>query len=309
MEQEKGKKRREKKGPGTVPEAPTLQDFYVDPCTRLGDDPDTGDNPDSEGNGLDTGIKNIDLGDEVKSGDKPLSDHDGISRSRNTETPNYDPGGGGIPSPLDTSERREAPASAPELAESLVSSAPPMDMSEIENLRESSAPPLISGEAMVADHRQLNMDLQRFAPHQMLQPQLDSMKEESNAASHLHESSAPPMESSAEFAPPMESLDVSLESSAPPMENSASPAYKELNSSLQFLAPHQVLQPQLERMREQEVEEEEEEGNFQECLDSLKEEDIVPFTESQLHALYHNVELEKNAEFVEHWLETQVSYY
>ena len=32
----------------------------------------------------------------------------------------------------------------------------------------------------------------------------------------------------------------------------------------------------------------------------------MPFTESQLHALYHNVELEKNQEFVEHWLETQV---
>merc|ERR1719430_668907 len=58
-------------------------------------------------------------------------------------------------------------------------------------------------------------------------------------------------------------------------------------------------------MREHEIEDGEEEGNFQECLDSLKEEDIVPFTEGQLHALYHNVELEKNAEFVEHWLETQ----
>ena len=32
---------------------------------------------------------------------------------------------------------------------------------------------------------------------------------------------------------------------------------------------------------------------------------IVPFTDSQLHALYHNVELEKNVEFVDHWLETQ----
>merc|ERR550532_3621391 len=33
--------------------------------------------------------------------------------------------------------------------------------------------------------------------------------------------------------------------------------------------------------------------------------EIVPFTDSQLHALYHNVELEKNVEFVDHWLETQ----
>ena len=288
MEQEKGKKRREKKGPGTVPEAPTLQDFYVDPCTRLGDHPDSG------GDRLNDGIKNIDLGDDVKPGNKPLSDQDGISRSRHKETPNNDPGG--IPSPLDTSERREAQISgstAPRFADPLESSAPPLDMSEKENSRESSAPPLISGEEMVADHRQLNMDLQKFAPHQMLQPQLESMKEDDNAAAHLRESSAPPMESS----------DIHLESSAPPMENSASLAYKQLNTSLQCLAHHQMLQPQLERMREQEVEEE---GNFQECLDSLKEEDIVPFTESQLHALYHNVELEKNAEFVEHWLETQV---
>ena len=33
--------------------------------------------------------------------------------------------------------------------------------------------------------------------------------------------------------------------------------------------------------------------------------EIIPFTDSQLHALYHNVELEKNVEFVDHWLETQ----
>ena len=33
--------------------------------------------------------------------------------------------------------------------------------------------------------------------------------------------------------------------------------------------------------------------------------EIVPFTDSQLHALYHNVELEKNVEFVDHWLDTQ----
>ena len=32
---------------------------------------------------------------------------------------------------------------------------------------------------------------------------------------------------------------------------------------------------------------------------------IMPYTDSQLHALYHNVELEKNIEFVDHFLETQ----
>ena len=107
-------------------------------------------------------------------------------------------------------------------------------------------------------------------------------------------------------APPLESTEALLESSAPPMKGSAPLlGYKELN--LQHLAPHQILQPQLADMRKESLEEKEE--RFEDCLveeESLKEEDIVPFTESQLHALYHNVELEKNAEFVEHWLETQV---
>ena len=31
----------------------------------------------------------------------------------------------------------------------------------------------------------------------------------------------------------------------------------------------------------------------------------MPFMDSQLHAVYHNVELEKNIEFVDHFLETQ----
>ena len=286
MEQKRSKKKREKKGPGTIPDAPTLQDFYIDPSTQLTDNPDGGEN------GLSDSIKNIELEDQ------PLSDHD-RSRPRITETSNYDPGG--IQPPSVTFERRKAhhfESSAPELVESVESSAPPMDLSEIENMRQSSAPPLIIAEAMATDHRQLNTDLQKFAPHQMLQPQLDSMKEDLTATAHLRESSAPPMESSA----------IPIESSAPSMENFAPVAFKELNSNLQQLAPHQILQPQLERMREHEIEGEEEEGNFQECIDSLKEEDIVPFTESQLHALYHNVELEKNAEFVEHWLETQVTY-
>ena len=51
---------------------------------------------------------------------------------------------------------------------------------------------------------------------------------------------------------------------------------------------------------------EEQQEEFHECLEQ-EEVGIVPFTEGQLHALYHNVELEKNVEFVEHWLETQVS--
>ena len=110
-------------------------------------------------------------------------------------------------------------------------------------------------------------------------------------------------------APPLDTIEDPLECSAPPMEGSAPLGYKELNSNLQHLAPHQILQPQLADMRKESMEEKEE--RFEDCLvevEPLKEEDIVPFTESQLHALYHNVELEKNAEFVEHWLETQVEF-
>ena len=127
MEQERSKKRREKKGPGTIPDAPTLQDFYIDPSTRLTDNPGDG-----GGNGLSDGIKNIKLDDEAKPGDSPLSDHDG-SRSRNTEMSNFDPGG--IQPPLVTLEGREAQnfeSSAPELVDSVESSAPPMDLSELE---------------------------------------------------------------------------------------------------------------------------------------------------------------------------------
>ena len=40
MEQEKSRKEREKKGPGTtIPDAPTLQDFYIDTCSRLEENP------------------------------------------------------------------------------------------------------------------------------------------------------------------------------------------------------------------------------------------------------------------------------
>ena len=48
------------------------------------------------------------------------------------------------------------------------------------------------------------------------------------------------------------------------------------------------------------------------CVEKVFEEEEVnlmaatmPFMDSQLHALYHNVELEKNIEFVDHFLETQ----
>ena len=48
------------------------------------------------------------------------------------------------------------------------------------------------------------------------------------------------------------------------------------------------------------------------CVEKVFEEEEVnlmaatmPFMDSQLHALLHNVELEKNIEFVDHFLETQ----
>ena len=38
MEQKgKSKKRKEKREPGTAPDAPVLEDFYIDPGTRLDD--------------------------------------------------------------------------------------------------------------------------------------------------------------------------------------------------------------------------------------------------------------------------------
>merc|ERR1719422_1088994 len=146
------------------------------------------------------------------------------------------------------------------------SSAPPMDLSEMEDSGlQSSAPAMTTGErTLVNGHRELNMDLQRFAPHQMLHPQLQTMREEMDDLA---------LESSA---PPLETLE------APPMEGSAPLGYKELNSNLQHLAPHQILQPQLAEMRKESLEEKEE--RFEDCLvevEPLKEEDIVPFTESQ----------------------------
>ena len=259
MEQKgKSKKRKEKREPGIAHDAPVLQDFYIDPGTRL-DDSSAALNPDD--------VKNMET--------QNLSSVD-----HTTDTD---------PSPIQTNPEH--------VGVPFESSAPPMDLSEMEDSGlQSSAPAMTTGErAPVNGHRELNMDLQKFAPHQMLQPQLQTMWEEMNDLA---------LESSA---PPLETLEALLEYSAPPMEGSAPLGYKELNSNLQHLAPHQILQPQLAEMRKESLEEKEE--RFEDCLveeESLKEEDIVPFTESQLHALYHNVELEKNAEFVEHWLETQV---
>ena len=261
MEQkEKGKKRKEKREPGIAPDAPVLEDFYIDPGTRL-DDSSAALNPD---------VKNMET--------QNLSSVD--------HTTGTDLG------PIQTNPEHVSVA--------FESSAPPMDLSEMEDSGlQSSAPAMTTGErGLVNGHRELNMDLQRFAPHQMLQPQLQSMREE------MHDLA---LESSA---PSLETVEALLECSAPPMEGSAPLlGYKELNSNLQHLAPHQILQPQLAEMRKESLEEKEE--RFEDCLvevEPLKEEDIVPFTESQLHALYHNVELEKNAEFVEHWLETQVEF-
>ena len=172
MEQKgRTKKRKEKREPGIAPDAPVLQDFYIDPGTRL-DDSTAALNPDVK----DMRIQNL-----------SSVDH----------TTGTDPG------PIKTNPEH--------VGVQFESSAPPMDLSEMEDSGlQSSAPAMTTGErALVNGHRELNMDLQKFAPHQMLQPQLHSMREEMDDLA---------LESSA---PPLESIEDLLECSAPPMEGSA----------------------------------------------------------------------------------------
>ena len=107
--------------------------------------------------------------------------------------------------------------------------------------------------------------------------------------------------------------------SAPPLDcESATPAtappiYFDLSAQLSYMSPHHRVASQLRTLQPQEAEGEEEvpstHGDVEAAEDTETapepEVEIVPFTDSQLHALYHNVELEKNAEFVDHWLDTQ----
>ena len=113
-------------------------------------------------------------------------------------------------------------------------------------------------------------------------------------------SSAPVMEEIISSAPPL-----SLESSELCSEVSASapPVYSDLSDQLSYLHPHNTVSQQLQSMHPHQMLHQE---KIQDVMREESEEpEIVPFTDSQLHALYHNVELEKNVEFVDHWLETQ----
>ena len=85
------------------------------------------------------------------------------------------------------------------------------------------------------------------------------------------------------------------------MEGPTAPVFPDLSEQLLYMNPHHKVQQQLEDM------DRENDQAVSESREREEEEDveIVPFTDSQLHALYHNVELEKNVEFVDHWLETQ----
>ena len=145
-------------------------------------------------------------------------------------------------------------------------------------------------------------------------------------------SSAPALESSSssEFAsaPALEPETDILSSdsaSAPALESSQSstlvtPLYSQLSDQLHIHQPHHQVSNQLHQMHPhqmlhiQNLEQNttvENEQYYESVTDNMEEEnsveavDIVPFTDTQLHALYHNYELEKNSEFVDHWLETQ----
>ena len=117
-------------------------------------------------------------------------------------------------------------------------------------------------------------------------------------------------------------------SSAPPLEDneapeeefspaSAPPMFSELSDQLAIANPHHKLAAQLHTMHPyqhcyQKILEEPQEDvrshSVSEIEPQYSEEQtevIIPFTDSQLHALYHNAELEKNVEFVDHWIDTQ----
>ena len=91
--------------------------------------------------------------------------------------------------------------------------------------------------------------------------------------------------------------------------------FSELSDQLAMMSPHHQVSSLLQTMHpyhqyHQEVIEDQNiavERNVisKDISKNLQEEVIIPFTDTQLHALYHNVELEKNVEFVDHWLDTQ----
>ena len=120
---------------------------------------------------------------------------------------------------------------------------------------------------------------------------------EPQASAMIIEASAPPVASSA---PELEATEPSA-----PAPAAAPPLHGELAADLRQMHPHHLAVQQLRSLSlagEQEEQEAEQEGVEEE---QVEQPNIVPFTDSQLHALYHNTELEKNSEFVTHWLAGQ----
>ena len=115
-------------------------------------------------------------------------------------------------------------------------------------------------------------------------------------------------------APPLEDYEAPEEEFSPA---SAPPMFSELSDQLAIANPHHQLAAQLHTMHPyqhcyQKILEEQQEdvrsNSVSEIEPQYSEEQtevIIPFTDSQLHALYHNAELEKNVEFVDHWIDTQ----
>ena len=130
------------------------------------------------------------------------------------------------------------------------------------------------------------------------------------------ESSAPPLAEETSFDKPDPDINIcglSLSKEVPASfdmcrsQLSQVAPYQGLQTDLQNMNPHQILRPELEILAAEEVSQVAQEGRESANSDKhiVEEVTIVPFTESQLNALYRNTELEKNIEFVEHWLDTQ----
>ena len=106
-----------------------------------------------------------------------------------------------------------------------------------------------------------------------------------------------------------------LESSAPPLSPPSAPTFPDLSEQLQYMNPHHKVVQQIvcsqssniyiylqvhQQLRQVEQEDvlSHSQSEAREESPEVEEVEIIPYTDSQLHALYHNVELEKNVEFV-----------
>jgi len=162
-------------------------------------------------------------------------------------------------------------------------------------------------------YSELNTNLHQMEPHFFLNKELEGMRN-----LELQEDNVQPSAPLADY-----SSDNSLQSSArsdgqcrvpsaPMLMPSAPPTAESCTTSSSYepvLIEHNVARHPLSESEEpvldygEETRMEVEEPMTYEPSES--EYCMTPFTDSQLHTLYHNVELEKNQEFVTHWLHTQ----